>query len=136
MMLPYFPIADEKEAASPVKESSPDPWPPLTPEHRRLLRFKSYSYPFLCEDAWYRAGGEDDLLGGAAASAASAADGPFVNGGGLEWEGSVDGGDLDQEEDFSSSKVSWTDFIKLQETCIGGANGGLGGGAGQQEEVL
>jgi len=29
---------------------------PLSDEHRRLLRYKSYSYPFLTEDSWRRAG--------------------------------------------------------------------------------
>ena len=39
--------------SSEASESPPPPEPqPLTEEHRRLLRFKSYSYPFLTENSW------------------------------------------------------------------------------------
>ncbi len=104
----------EVEASSSDVPSSPAP-PSLTEDHRRLLRFKSFSYPFLCEDAWYRAG--DEYL---AAAAAGAHDyGPYVNGGGLEWEGSVEGEDDDGGEDAAGAKLAWTDFLKLQETSLG-----------------
>ena len=33
---------------------------PLTPEHRRLLRMKAYSFPFLCEKSWNNCDEYDD----------------------------------------------------------------------------
>lgn len=119
-------LAAEAAAATAAAEPERPPSPqPLTPEHRRLLRFKSYSYPFLSEDSWYSAG--------------AAAGDEFGGGGGganyLEWQDSEDEGDAGgggnlTEFEMVGAKLAWTDFLKLQETCIGDA---AGAGA---EEIL
>lgn len=69
---------------------------PLTPEHKRLLRFKSYSYPFLCDPE----GDSEDFL--------------------RENEAKDELEDQ-EEEDLFFEKVGilgWAEFLKAQETSI------------------
>lgn len=100
----------QRQAAPPAPEDNS--LPPLTPEHRRFLRFKSYSYPFLTEESWnstglFRDTGEEENV-------------VKVNGE-KAW--------LDIEDDNNNAnemlikglgtKLGWTDFLSAQETNIG-----------------
>ncbi len=107
---------------------------PLTPEHKRFLRFKSYSFPFLCEPRFSAVNDEDEI--DAVIRDLNEEDG--ANNATFKWIDVDDDETLNQDDDgdedakfFTFGKtglgssgdhregLGWTDFLRAQETSIG-----------------
>ena len=115
---------------------------PLTLDHKRFLKFKSYSFPFLCEPRFRLL--EDDSEIDAVIRDLNEADNNNNNNNGFQWidvedddnnsnnnnnnnRDEDDDGDGDIQDDkfvFFSTKndsgLGWADFLRAQETSLEG----------------
>ncbi len=97
--LPTCPLASGNGHVSPAPaEDTPEPAEPvlrpLTEDHRRLLRLKSFSFPFLCDDAWYKVGSD-------------------------QLSCSLDNGEVSDSDGSDGDFLAWNTFWAAQETSIG-----------------
>ncbi|TRY73389.1 hypothetical protein TCAL_15712, partial [Tigriopus californicus] len=88
---------------------------PLTAEHKRFLRFKSYSFPFLTEDSWTNTlvsleGSEDSCT----ITSSNPSKKSTVTSATSSKSGSSSDFDFDETDAFM-----WTNFLSAQETSIG-----------------